>query len=58
VELLPPEGPLNDLPGALKDLPLLSEDPKLRLLVEGALNDLSLPLPGPLKPLVSAADGL
>jgi hypothetical protein len=53
VELLPLEGPLNDLAGALKDLPELSEDLKLRLPAEGELKDLSLVTLGPLKDLPS-----
>jgi hypothetical protein len=42
-KLLPLEDdPLNDLPGALMDLPELSEEPKLRLPVEDELKDLPL----------------
>jgi len=42
VELLPLEGALNDLLGALKDLPNPSEDLKLRLSAEGWFEDLPL----------------
>ena len=42
VELQPLEGALNDLLGALKDLPNPSEDLKLRLSAEGWFEDLPL----------------
>ena len=55
-ELLPPEGALNDLPGALKDLPELSEDLKLRLPAEDELKDLSVVTLGPLTDLASLGE--
>jgi len=56
VELLPPEGELNDLLGALENLPEPSEDLKLRLPAEGELEDLSLVTLGPLKDLPSLGE--
>ncbi len=57
-EKLPPleDDPLDDLLGALKDLPELSEDLRLRLLAEGELKDLPLVTLGPLKDLLSLVE--
>jgi hypothetical protein len=56
VELLPLEGELNDLLGALENLPEPSEDLKLRLPAEGELEDLSLVTLEPLEDLPSPGE--
>jgi hypothetical protein len=56
VEPLPLEGELNDLLGALENLPEPSEDLKLRLPAEGELEDLSLVTLEPLEDLPSPGE--